>query len=80
MTQTVTTSEWLQALEHAMASRPVGDEGMTFHEIQGAMGCGRDLVSTALHELKGQGRLIVGHRRVQNIAGKWGSIPVYRIV
>jgi hypothetical protein len=52
---------------------------LTTTEISEVMGWSRDKTLKALRRIKKMGRLIVGHKIVENLAGQNQPIPAFRI-
>ena len=76
---TITTAEWMKALEDAQASRK-SEDGMTRDEIADALGISVNRVGKMLKELHKGNRLWSGYAMRQTIvAGRMASVPVYRI-
>ena len=76
---TITMSEWLQAMESALASRPTGDDGMTLRELAGALGVAQGTMDKRLRNLHEAGLLTCGHAMRVARDGRRARVPVYRL-
>ncbi len=77
-TPDISMDEWLEEMERLGATGS-DDEGLSRREIQKLNGYAPDKVKRYLHQLKDEGRLIVGWRSDTRIDGLPCKIPVYSL-
>lgn len=72
----MTEAELLQAIRDAR--RPgIEDEGVTVTELVAGLGWSVDAVRACLRAGLAQGRYRLGRKRIQDMSGRWTSVPSY---
>jgi hypothetical protein len=77
MSPTITTSEWMAALEAALTAQRPGDPGVSVDELAAALGHGPEWIRAKLRTMKDQ--LIVGRKGCTAIDGRQTWTPCYRL-
>lgn len=72
----ISYEEWTKELARVEKERP---DGMTRQEIQDALGLSQRGVMRLLKQAKEDGRLIAQSAMIENIAGRMGIVPVYKL-
>ncbi len=75
----ITTSEWVKALEQAMSTRPAGDEGMTRRELAEALGVSHAVMGERMRTLHKAGMVIAGRAPRPKVDGVMQMTAVYRL-
>lgn len=58
---------------------PILEDGLTVDELAAQLNRGEDWVRTRLRALAAEGRLIIGKRKVLDLAGREIMVPCYKI-
>ena len=76
---TITTEEWMKALQEAMTPRPGGSLGKTTRELSEIAGINEDTLKNMLRRFMAEGRLVSKKEKRQGIDGAWRLVPTYSI-
>ena len=74
---TINREAWLVAM--SATEPPVDPDALTLHEVAAVLGLERTAARFRIKKMIGAGLATATKKRIQDTAGRWQSVPAYRL-